>query len=201
MANQMLQLQIHLRALLTQSPWYWPALRMYRWLSQKNIISGSSVGEELEGPQMPLHFLQSACATQAKVGLRELAHFDQNLQHRRTIAQYYQKEMQALGFAPIFEPEYAKHLFLKYVFLVRDRPHFLALAMQEGIPLGDWFLSPLHPIMEHWEPWQYEKGMCPIAERLSAHMLNLPTDQSISQAEAQRIMAFIQKHRSELIEI
>ncbi len=198
-ADWMLRRQLQMRGLLGNSFLYWPALRLYRWLSQRNIISGSSEGGELAGPIMPAGFLQGAAPIQAEEGLRQLARFSENLQHRRTIANRYQKAFESWGFPPVFEPDYAEHLFLKYVFFVRDRPAFLDLAARHHITLGDWFLSPLHPIESNLERWEYQKGSCPMAEKLSAHILNLPTDPSISITEADRIIAFLADHREALL--
>ncbi len=198
-ADWMLRRQLQLRQLLGHSTFYWPALRLYRWLSQNNLISGSSEGGELAGPQMPEGFLRGAAPIQAEEGLRQLARFPDNIRHRRRLADRYQAAFREWGFPPIYEPEYADHLFLKYAFFVRDRPAFLDLAARHRIPLGDWFLSPIHPIPSHWERWQYRTGSCPIAEKLSRHILNLPTDPSVSLAEAERIIAFLADHRSTLL--
>lgn len=198
-AARMLQLQLRFRQQLTSSRWYWPAVKAYRWLSQKNFINGSSSGEELVGTEMPQDYWMGMSEVQAKEGVKQLARFPDNLKHRRKLADYYQQALPEMGIAPVYEPNYAKHIFLKYPFFVKDKARFLQLAHDARIRLGEWLASPIHPIVIDWEKWQYFSGTCPVAEKLSQHILNLPTDPDFSLADAQRMVQFLQKNRQELI--
>jgi len=59
---------------------------------------------------------------------------------------------------------------------VKDREQFIELAKSSKITLGDWFLSPLHPIMDNLERWQLVRNDYPIANLVSQRIINLPTD-------------------------
>ncbi len=197
--SSMLALQIRMRKIMDTTGLYWPAVKTYRWLSKRNIISGSSAGEELSGLQQPGDYWMGASKVQARAGIQELNLFEKNLKHRRQLANFYRSACQNLNLSPVFEPDYAQHIFLKYPFFVKDRSAFLELAAQHKIRLGEWLSSPIHPIEEDWEIWHYQKGTCPIAEKISQHLLNLPTDPDISLQEAGRIMEFLKDHREKLL--
>ncbi len=195
---QMLGLQLKVRSRLNPSL-YWTAIKTFRLLSKYNIVTGSSSGEELAAPILPKDFLKGLSPIQAKKGLEALSVFDQNLKHRRTIASLYTAAFAEMGFTFLTEPAYATHTIIKYPFLVKDRKAFLALAETNNIQLNDWFLSPIHPIESKFEQWHYVYGSFPIAEKISQHILNLPTDPSISIKEAQRIIQFLQKHSNHFL--
>ena len=197
---QMLALQLKVRPLLNPTL-YWTAIKTFRLLSKYNLVTGSSSGEELEAPILPKDFLKRLSTTQANKGLEALAIFEKNILHRRKIANLYTVAFAEMGFIFLTEPDYATHTIIKYPFLVKDRKAFLALAETNNIQLNDWFLSPIHPIEVEFEQWHYRYGDFPIAEKISQHILNLPTDLSISIKEAQRIIQFLKKHQAHLVSL
>ncbi|MFK7775864.1 MAG: DegT/DnrJ/EryC1/StrS family aminotransferase [Saprospiraceae bacterium] len=195
----MLALQIFIRQNILRPSIYWAALKIYRWASQRGFISGSSDAGELENAKMPSSYLKAGANIQAKKGLEALQYFDKNLAHRQEIATLYNNAFTKLDIEPIFCPEYATHTYIKYPFLVKDQNKFLKLAQQNQIQLGDWLNSPIHPIRENLERWDYHQGSFPIAEKIGYHILNLPTDESISINEAKRIILFLEKNRNEIV--
>jgi hypothetical protein len=74
--------------------------------------------------------------------------------------------------------------------LVKDRNLFLRLAEEDKISLGDWFLSPLHPVRENLEQWELKRELFPVANRISEKILNLPTDVK----DNVRVINFLSKH-------
>ncbi len=177
---------------------YWPAIKIYRWLSKNNLILGSSQREELGFPQMPDGFEKGISKTQIRRGERELSNFTAILQHRRKVAQNYIDILKSMNIEPPFEPEYAIHTFLKFPLLVKDRPAFFHQAEKMKIELGDWFLSPIHPILDNLEIFNYQWGACPIAEKIARHIVNLPTHAEINQNYINRIEHFLIKNKANL---
>jgi dTDP-4-amino-4,6-dideoxygalactose transaminase len=49
----------------------------------------------------------------------------------------------------------------------------------------------IHPNLTGWEKAGYQKGMCPIAEDICGHVINLPTHSRIGEKEARRIVELI----------
>jgi len=195
----MLATQIFIRKNILHPSIYWAALKIYRWASQRGFISGSSDAGELEDATMPENYLKAGANIQAKKGLEALHVFGKNLAHRKEIAELYNNAFTKINITPVFVPDYAKHTFVKYPFLVKNQEAFLKLAQQNKIPLGDWLNSPIHPIRENLERWDYHEGSFPLAEKIGYHILNLPTDESISIEEAKRIIEFLKKNKKELL--
>lgn len=183
---------------LLNSNTYWTGLKLYRLLSKYNMILGSSQGYELEKPIMPAGFLKGMSSTQAKRGMTELNKFDKNIAHRIKIAHFYKKLLFDLGVELPYEPEYAQHTFLKFPILVKNRGEFFNMAEKYRIELGDWFLSPIHPVKENFELWNYYWGKNPIAEKISQHIVNLPTHPGIDVEYIDKISDFLKKTKDNI---
>ena len=177
---------------------YWPALKTYRWLSNNNLILGSSQGEELKRPVKPKGFEKGFSQTQAKKGIDELKKFDKILEYRKKIADAYKKILLELKIQPPYEPEYAEHTFLKFPLLVKERAEFFRLAEKEKIELGDWFVSPIHPITKDFEHWHYHWGENPISEKISQYIVNLPTHLKVTDDYMNRIVQFLKENRNKI---
>ncbi len=197
--SRMLGLQMMARNQIQGGSAYWSAVKLYRYLSDKNIITGSSQGEELTEPKMPEDYLKKMSGVQARRGVKELKRLEENLRHRTKITNLYKEIFKKLKLNIPFEPKYAKHTYIKFPFFVKDRTAFLKKAEEEKIPVGDWFLSPIHPIETDFELWQYSYFLNPIAEKISRHILNLNTDFSIREKDVKHIESFLIKNKSELI--
>ena len=77
--------------------------------------------------------------------------------------------------------------------MVKDRKKFFKEAEKEKIELGDWFISPIHPITKNFELWHYKYGENPIAEKISQHIINLPTHPKITKDYVAHIAQFLKK--------
>jgi dTDP-4-amino-4,6-dideoxygalactose transaminase len=185
--------------LLTQKT-YWTALAVYRLLSRHNVVVGSSRSEELESPAMPENFLKGMSNVQISRAEQELERFTENLNHRRRIAAMYKEILKSLSIELPYEPSYATHTFLKFALLVKDRDRFLKEAEGAKVEVGDWFVSPLHPIRKDFHLWNYRYGENPIAERLSRHLVNLHTHLRITDRHVEKVAIFLKKHRSNILD-
>ena len=198
--ERMLAMQLWVRKNLLHPAVYWPVLRLYRKLSQMNIIPGSSEGGELHTTIMPEGYLLAGGRVQAREGLTQLARWPAIAKRRLEIAAIYDKTLEELGIFTPKAPPHIQHAYLKYPLLVRDRKAFFALAERHRIRLGDWMLSPIHPVMENWAQWGYQPGSCPVGERLSRHVVNLLTDMDLSEKEVARTVAFLKRYRGALLD-
>ena len=192
--------QLTLRDRLGYSTSYWAALKLYRTLSSSNLILGSSSKEELRRTAMPPGYLKGFSPVQAKRALSALDRIDANLSHRACVAARYDELLITLGIAPPYRPDYATHMFTMYPLLVRNRATFLDRAERAGVPVHDWFRSPLHPIEEDLEPWGLETSQYPVATQLSKHVVNLLTDLRVNPRIEARIQEFVKAQRQELLE-
>ncbi|MCX6312185.1 MAG: aminotransferase class I/II-fold pyridoxal phosphate-dependent enzyme [Bacteroidetes bacterium] len=194
-----LSVLLKVRSIMKAPAIYWPMIKLYRFLSKNNLVVGSSQGNELETPSMSEGFLKKLAEVQAKKGISELIQLDTYNLHRIEISKKYNECLSSLKITPPFQPDYATHTFLKYPLLVKDRNEFLKLAEKENIELGDWFLSPIHPVVKDFEKWNYTMGAFPIAEYVSAHIVNLPTHPGMKESSILKICEFLNKNKSMLI--
>jgi dTDP-4-amino-4,6-dideoxygalactose transaminase len=165
---------------------------VYRAVSRAGVVPGSSSGGELKGASMPGAFFAGMSALQARLAARRLGTLGREVARRRAVAQRYSGWLAAHGCTPAHEPDWAGHAFLRYPLRVRGREAFVAEAQRRGVSLGDWFHSPLYPIVGDLERWSYRLGEHPVAERVAAEIVNLPTDIAPDGPEADAVEALLE---------
>ena len=194
----LLYLLMRVRKWTSRPALYWFALKSYRWLSKKNLILGSSQGYEIRAPSMPRGFLKTFSEVQAREGIKAIRELNGIIGHRIAVADGYDIMLRSLGLEPPMRPRNVRHTFLKYPLLVKDRREFFCRAFREHIPLGDWFVSPIHPVVDQFELWGYRWGENPIAEKISQHVVNLPTDPYMDEKYLERVRQFLVENRYNL---
>lgn len=151
-------------------------VKLFRFLSKHNLVIGSSQGSELSDIKMPAGYFKSASPVQIKEGIKQLAYLkDLNILRRKN-AEDYSHFLKANNKIFVKESLFKNHLFLKYPLLVNNRELFFELAQKENINLGDWFISPLHPVKENLYKWGFDISLFPEAVNISQKIVNLPTD-------------------------
>jgi dTDP-4-amino-4,6-dideoxygalactose transaminase len=154
-----------------------PALvNIYRFLSRYNLTVGSNSGEELNSTIMPVDYYKDISVVQIDAGIKGLKKIDELNAIRRKNAIEYTRFLKLKNKNHIDEDNFTNHMFLKYPLLVKDRDSFFEQAIKFNITLGDWFLSPLHPIKNDLERWGFVSTGYPIASMISKKVVNLPTD-------------------------
>ena len=109
---------------------------------------------------------------------------------RKANAAVYTQYLAENGFNHVKPQYHDDHLFLKYPLLVKDRDAFFHYAREAHIPLGDWFISPLHPVIGDLSPWSFELERYPNAVFAASHVVNLPTDTH----HPDKVIGFLEKH-------
>ena len=71
--------------------------------------------------------------------------------------------------------------------LVRDPAHAVEWFRRLGVELGRWFDAPVSPLPEVPARIGYVPGVCPIAEGISRHIINLPAHPRMSGGDATRV--------------
>ncbi len=173
---------------------YWTFLRMYRWLSKKGLVVGSSSASELEGIHMPKDYVKGMSTVQCRAGIKALRTLDQVISQRKKSGISVHEWLTSQGKTNVPAEHVAQHAFLKYPILVTDRELFLQQAEKERIPLGDWFISPLHPVRDSLDPWGLEVSNFPNAVYISKHIVNLPLDLPVH-----RLINFLELYKNEII--
>jgi perosamine synthetase len=166
----------------------------YHALTRLGLGPPSSDDAELTAPTMPAGYLRRMAPMQARALLRALDHLEADTVHRRAVAARYDAALAELGLPVPAVPAYAQHAYLRYPLLTTDRAAFLAEARRASLQIGDWFVSPLHPITERLERWGYQPGSCPVGDRVAATVVNLPTGPETGPREVDRVIAFVRDH-------
>jgi len=155
---------------------YWHLLRLYRWLSKNNLVIGSSRGEELEGVVMPPRYFMDYGNQQAKEGLRNIGNLEKIINLRKANAKMYSQFLEKNSKTFVHAEFVGDHSFLKYPLIVNNRELFTQRAEEASIRLGDWFISPLHPVIKDLSEWNFDESLFPVASRIARHIINLPTE-------------------------
>ncbi len=169
---------------------FWFAQNSYRALSRLGIMVGSSSREELEC-KIPEGYSKRMSSWQRTLLARLLDQIDKTIAHRKWVVSLYEEFLNKKGMKTLKLPDHYDTVFLRYPLLVKNKNKTLKEAEKKRIELGDWFLSPVHPNLDNWEKAGYRKGMCPVAEEVCRHIINLPTHPQIDEKEARKIIKFI----------
>jgi len=171
---------------------YWQLVKLYRWLSSKNLVVGSSNAEEIDSVEMPYNYFQGAASVQAKTGNKALKNLDKLLLMRKVSARQYTDFLKKISKHHVTDDLFSNHSFLKYPLLVKDRERFMDIAEKSRVSLGDWFTSPLHPVKTSFNLWQFEPDNYPNGVRAAKEVVNLPTD--IEGKALKRVLTFLEEN-------
>ncbi|MBS4033788.1 MAG: aminotransferase class I/II-fold pyridoxal phosphate-dependent enzyme [Ignavibacterium sp.] len=174
--NITLIMLLFLREYLINKHTYYFFINLYRILSKKNLIIGSTQGDEMSDIKIPINYFKEMSFVQIVAGIKRLKKLKQVNYLRKKNAKDYTAFLKANNKKFVRESLFDDHLFLKYPILVRDRELFFSNARKNKIILGDWFISPLYPIKENLCLWFYDKDLHTNSVEASKKMLNLPTD-------------------------
>jgi dTDP-4-amino-4,6-dideoxygalactose transaminase len=164
---------------------------VYRALGRRGLVPGSSSGAELAAPVMPSRYVTAMSSSQAELGCRRIRTLDEAVRVRRAVAARYSSWLTERSLRAACEQPGMGHAFLRYPLRVRERGAFLDAAARAGLSLGDWFGSPLYPIDGDLTTWGYRRGAAPVAEKVTAEIVNLPTDLAPDGRELQAVLRFL----------
>jgi len=169
------------------------AQAVFRWLTKKGVVVGSSSTCEFE-PTMADDFFKGMSFIQSSSGLRQLKKAEQNFSHRREMAKLYDKMLSEKGWTPRqYDPAVQDPVMVRYPVRITEKDKALQAATGAGIELGSWFECPLHPIETPLKAYDYEIGMCPEAEKASKEVVNLPLHPRTDKKTVRKTVEFITK--------
>jgi len=185
-----LKLMYFIRQYVINDFTYWPMIRVYRWMSRKNLVVGSSSGEEVTGTEMPEGFFKAQSSVQYKKGLKSLKKLDEVNRLRKRNAGIYTEFLKKQGKTSVGPELFDDHIFIRYPLLVKDREEFREKAEKAKIILGEWFEAPVYPAYASLSLWKVDERELPSAMVVCEHMVNLPTEEK----HPEKVVRFLEKH-------
>lgn len=167
------------------------AQSVFRYLTKKGAVIGSSGTREFK-PEMAPDFFKTMSRVQARSGLQQLKKIGKNIEHRKKMAQLYDKLLQKRGWVGRqYDKSVMEPIMVRYPVRIAEKNKALEEAAKAGIELGSWFECPLHPIETPLSAYDYEVGMCPEAEKASNETVNLPLHPRADERTVKRTVEFI----------
>lgn len=177
LSQLILETQCYVRPFADSPILYYSLVGAYRFLTQKAGLSiGSSSGRELSTIKMPPSYLLRMGKLQKRRLFSLLKIAEKIIEHRKIAAHKFDTHLEKMGIQTPFRPSYAEHSMLRYSIRVPNKRHIIEKAIRNHIPIGDWFVSPLHPIEKNLKLWHYQSGQCPEAEKACREVVNLLPD-------------------------
>jgi len=193
--NFQLRLMYFVREYIVNDWTYWTMIHLYRWLSRKNIVVGSSSGEEVESIQMPNDFFKGQSETQYKKGIKTLGKLDSVNELRKKNAQRYTEYLMGIGKNHVDKSLFDDHVFVRYPLLVNNRKQFREAAEKANVVLGEWFEAPIYPAYNSLELWKLDAKDLPNALYICERIVNLPTDEK----SVDKVIEFLERHKEDIV--
>lgn len=166
--------------------------RMFRWMTKKGLVVGSSSKAEFE-PVMPQGYALRATRLQCRLGRAEVGRAGANRLHRQQVTRQYLDALPALGFNMPEWPGLNDLMILRLPLRVANKQEALERAASYGVEIGSWFECPLHPIETDQKAFGYNDGDCPQAEKAAREVINLPTHRRVSEKDVKKTLAFVRE--------
>ena len=171
---------------------YWMAQGLLHAFSRVGLFVGSSSEEELEGAAPKDHTWWMADA-QEKAGIAGLDKMPTEIARKMLLTKFYDDGLTEKGWG--LPKKTADTVLLRYPVRIRNKVELLQKAREQKMELGSWFETPLHPVsLEKHTIFSYTMGNCPEAEMACEQVVNLPLNEWISVAEADRVLEFFLKN-------
>lgn len=166
--------------------------RLFRWLTRKGWVVGSSHKEEF-GIRIPGGYARRASGMQCRVGLKAMLEIETNNEHRCMLARRYLEELPELGYVVPKLPSGAEAPILRFPLRVANKKEVLEHSLKCGVEIGSWFECPLHPQETDQDAFGYRRRSCPEAEKAAREVVNLPTHRRVSNRDIEKTITFVRK--------
>jgi dTDP-4-amino-4,6-dideoxygalactose transaminase len=195
----MLRAQYYAHRFLLRPSLYWKARSCYRALSGAGIISGTFDKKEMKQKRSGI-YEQTLSEWQKRVLDKEIERLDILISKRKYLTERYSSFLSELK---INTPEFSDlsdPVLIRYPLMTKNKSELLEKAREAKIEIGNWFLSPVHPLTAgDLSIAGYEPGKCPVAEEAASSCINLPLYDKIREKELQAIFDFISENRGSII--
>jgi dTDP-4-amino-4,6-dideoxygalactose transaminase len=189
----MVQLEYILHSLLVNPTTFWTIRKIYRMLYKSGILVGTFKKEEYKGIETE-DINKKMSDFHKSLLIKKLKNWGKEEEHRIWVASQYEEFLSTTSIMhPILDDNY-EPVYLRYPILAKNKEKVLEEAQKRKIELGDWYISPVHPLTnEDLEFVKYKQGECPVAEEISQKIITLPIHKKINEKEIKRITEFLKE--------
>jgi perosamine synthetase len=167
--------------------------RVYGWGSGLGLLAGSEPQDDNLRAR-PAGFFRLCTPSQARVGLRELRRWPENMQGRLEAAAAAREQLTGAGVALEDLDTRAAPVYLRLPVWVQHKAWRLAVAERQHLDLAGWYSTPAHPLTgERLRATGYRSGSCPTAEAAFASVVTLPTRPALSSRELATAVGLLQE--------
>lgn len=158
------------------------------------ILSKAIHQKEKRG-EKPSYFPKRLPNALAVLVLNQLKKIERFNEHRKKIAEFYQKELKKIGLfeLPLVATD-RKQVFLRFTLKHPKAHQIIKKAWRKNLLIGDWYTTPVAPDDTNLDKIGYINGSCPKAEKLAHQTFNLPTHINISLNETERVINFLKEY-------
>lgn len=83
---------------------------------------------------------------------------------------------------------------IRYPILIKNRANIIKYFADYGIEVGQWFNGVIHPFPENYKKYNYSSEICPNAEFVSKHIINLPVHIRISKNDIKKTAVLLNRY-------
>lgn len=149
------------------------------------VFRVSTPREETRG-EMPAAYQRRLSDDHWRIIAGQIDRFDEHERNAAITARYHRVLMShGVHTFPLIS-DHSEPQWIRYPFLVENRAAFTRFFAAAGIEIGHWFDSPISGA-QSLEAYGYTQGTCPVAERVTRHVVNLPTHARLSEGDVVRI--------------
>jgi dTDP-4-amino-4,6-dideoxygalactose transaminase len=156
------------------------------WLKSIGMVNRTRKAVGLVRDDLPQDYATAYADFQGRIGLAQLRKLDAALARARSIAEFYNRELQHIPGLTV-APMIPGSTYASYTVRVeqRDRIDFRRRMLDQGVEVGTNFRYTL-PQLDAYRA--YADGLCPRAEQAAREVVNLPCYPGLSRVEAQRVV-------------
>lgn len=166
---------------------------------RSNILSRATSADEKDNTKMPnwIEWIYpGGLAELARQQLKDLVTFNFK---RLELAKIYTQAGITCTQEPA--PRGVDRVWLRYSVLVRNPLELHALMRSQGVVLGDWYDQVVAPKGVNLLKKQYNIGSAPLAEQISAHIINLPLSPTMEEEKAKQVVEVFWQVPDELYKV
>lgn len=183
-------IEYYFHSILHRPSFFWSIRILYRLLSRAGITLGTFQRDEIRGKMT--HPDRRMGGIQSKRLIKKLKLVEKYRDFRMETAEKYRRGLSSAGIA-LREPRPMEEVcWLRYPLLVKNKNRILEAASKRKIELGNWFVSPVHPLREDtWPVVSYIKGSCPNGEKAAREIITLPIYDKVTDKVIDRTINFL----------